>query len=424
VNALPQPIRRRVLSLAADVLGGLDADLVPSSLRQVARFTASKRARLGGSAIAAALEADTGFRQRVLEAARAAHPGLVETLSAGSTPPAADPADVAVVVYLLHEDGWAEVVAAAAGEVSRAEEEEQAARADIATVRLREQITAARAEAREARERSKAEIDRLKSENAALRRQVTQSRDDALRAEEAGRATAVEAARLAELAESARASAESEARRLRGRLAEAEEALSAVRRANRDGRSLETARLGLLLDTLAEAAAGLRRELALPVSGVRPADTVDAVQPSITSTSVRPSDDASLDDVLTLPRVHLVVDGYNVTKGAWPSMPLEAQRSRLVQRLGALAARTGAEVTCVFDGADVSVPPPVTPAQGVRVRFSPYGESADDLIRRLVAAEPAGRPVVVVSSDREVADGVRSKGARAVDSAVLVPLLG
>jgi predicted RNA-binding protein with PIN domain len=66
----------------------------------------------------------------------------------------------------------------------------------------------------------------------------------------------------------------------------------------------------------------------------------------------------------------------------------------------------------------------VTLAQGVRVRFSPYGESADDLIRRLVAAEPPGRAVIVVSSDREVADGVRSKGARPVDSAALVPLLG
>ena len=105
-------------------------------------------------------------------------------------------------------------------------------------------------------------------------------------------------------------------------------------------------------------------------------------------------------------------------------MPLEAQRTRLVQRLAALSARTGAEVTCVFDGADVSVPPPVTPAQGVRVRFSLHGQSADELIGRLVAAEPPGRAVIVVSSDREVADGVRSSGARAVDSEVLMPLLG
>ena len=160
------------------------------------------------------------------------------------------------------------------------------------------------------------------------------------------------------------------------------------------------------------------------MAGLRPADTVDAAAPAVASAQRRPGDSASLDDLLTLPRCHLVVDGYNVTKGAWASMPLEAQRTRLVQRLGVLAARTGAEVTCVFDGADVSVPPPVTPAQGVRVLFSPQGQSADELIRRLVAAEPPGRAVIVVSSDREVADGVRSSGAWAVDSDLLVPLLG
>jgi predicted RNA-binding protein with PIN domain len=58
------------------------------------------------------------------------------------------------------------------------------------------------------------------------------------------------------------------------------------------------------------------------------------------------------------------------------------------------------------------------------VLFSPQGQSADELIRRLVAAEPPGRAVIVVSSDREVADGVRSSGAWAVDSDLLVPLLG
>jgi hypothetical protein len=424
VNSLPQPVRQRVLALAADVLGGLDPEQIPASLRQVARFTAAKRARLGGSAIATALDGDPGFRRRVLDAARMTHPGLVEALSAGPPPPAADPADVAVVAYLLRADGWAEIVAAAAAEIRRASEEEQATRADVTTVRLREQLAAARAEAREDRARSRAESDRLKVENAALRRQANQARADAARADEAGQAKAAAAARSVELAESARASAEAEARRLRGRLAEVEEALSSIRRAGREGRSLETARLGLLLDTLAEAAAGLRRELALPVATFRPADTVDAAAPAVTSAQRRPGDSASLDDLLTLPRCHLVVDGYNVTKGAWASMPLEAQRTRLVQRLGVLAARTGAEVTCVFDGADVSVPPPVTPAQGVRVLFSPQGQSADELIRRLVAAEPPGRAVIVVSSDREVADGVRSSGAWAVDSDLLVPLLG
>ena len=59
----------------------------------------------------------------------------------------------------------------------------------------------------------------------------------------------------------------------------------------------------------------------------------------------------------------------------------------------------------------------------MRVRFSEPGQTADELIRRLVRAEPTGRVVVVVSSDREVADGVRAAGARPVPSAALVKLL-
>src|ERR687898_192167 len=247
---------------------------------------------------------------------------------------------------------------------------------------------------------------------------------EAVAAQQMERAGAAESTRAVGAAESSRAAAEAEARRLRSRLAGLEEALEGARRADREGRGLGTIRLGLLLDTLTEAAAGLRRELALPASSLRPADTVDALEPGESAGSGRPRDDpALLDDLLALPRAHLVVDGYNVTKSVWQSMPLEAQRTRLVQGLAALVARTGAEVTCVFDGADVSVPPAMIPGQGVRVRFSARGQTADDLILRMVAAEPSGRPVIVVSSDREVADGVRRQGARALETPALVGLL-
>ena len=52
--------------------------------------------------------------------------------------------------------------------------------------------------------------------------------------------------------------------------------------------------------------------------------------------------------------------------------------------------------------------------RGVKVLFSPVGVIADDVIRELVAAEPAGRVVVVVTEDRELADDVRRAGARVV----------
>ena len=59
----------------------------------------------------------------------------------------------------------------------------------------------------------------------------------------------------------------------------------------------------------------------------------------------------------------------------------------------------------------------------MKVVFSPEGVIADDVIRDLVAAEPPGRVVVVVSSDREVATDVARAGARSHPAAALVGLL-
>ena len=61
--------------------------------------------------------------------------------------------------------------------------------------------------------------------------------------------------------------------------------------------------------------------------------------------------------------------------------------------------------------------------RGVRLLFSRPGPTADDVLRELVRAEPAGRPLVVVSSDREVAHDVRQDGARAVASRALLALV-
>jgi predicted RNA-binding protein with PIN domain len=56
----------------------------------------------------------------------------------------------------------------------------------------------------------------------------------------------------------------------------------------------------------------------------------------------------------------------------------------------------------------------------VRVLFSQPGETADELIRVLVHAEPQGRPVIVVSSDREVADAARRAGAYALPATAVL----
>jgi predicted RNA-binding protein with PIN domain len=416
---LPEPVRQRVLALAAAVLGRLPAEEVPVSLRAAARFTPAKRARLAGTALAAALASDAAFRLRAAEQIERESPSAVDAARAGTVPAAADPVEVAAAGYLLRPATWTDLL-----DRARAALDEDAARArdrarDDELERLRAELATLRAGGRGQAQRVRAAADAARAEADALRRQLREQtglRRAAERARLAAEEALGEERRRAAVEESR---AQAELRRLRQRLAEAEDAVEAGRRAAREARQVDEARLWLLLDTAAGAVQGLRRELALSPTEERPADAVAAAAPRPDELAPRGDDPERVDRLLGLPRVHLVVDGYNVTKTGYGELPLAAQRARLSQGLGALAARTGAEVTCVFDGA--ARPPAMPPApRGVRVLFSPPGETADDVIRRLVAAEPPGRPVVVVSSDREVAADAGRTGAYAVPSTLLL----
>ena len=426
---LPESVRQRVVALAADRLATLPPEEIPQALRPFARFTAPRRGRLAAVPIALALEADEEFRERVADTVREAFPELVRHLEAGSALPALPVEEVAAVAYLIRPSGWRGFVAEAAA--SAEEAEATAARdADVATVaRLREQLDAVRSESRAEVERARTEAAAAKAEAVELRRRLGTARDRARQAESesAEELATAQAERAASAA--ALIAAEAEARRLRARLADAEVALEAARRTARESRGAADVRLRVLLDTVVDAAQGLRRELALPPTTERPADAVAAdlgvdagAAAGVAARGLDPSDRAVVEQLLALPRVHLVIDGYNVTKTGYGGLPLESQRTRLISALGALQARTGAEITCVFDGVDVAGVMPAAP-RGVRVLFSPAGQTADELIRRLVGQEPSGRAVVVVSSDREVIDGVRRFGAYAVPSAGLLRVL-
>ncbi|MFJ4693436.1 NYN domain-containing protein [Streptomyces sp. NPDC088766] len=426
---LPDGVRRRVVQIVSDGFGGLTVAELPAQLRQYARFAPNRRAKFAGNAMAAALETDPLFRQRIAEKFREAQPELAGALDSGSPPPAADPLDVAAAAYVLRPAGWVKLVTAAGEEALRADAEraDEESRAELE--RLREQLAEARELTRTETERLRAELDAAKREGESLHRKLRSALSDVKRGEAALRKLQGEMEAVRSEGQAQVSAAESESRRLKTRLSEAEAALEATRRAAREGRSVEDMRVRLLLDTLLESAQGLRRELALPPVSVRPAETVDAVEPGrmtpkdIAARALSENDPAILDQLLALPQAHLVVDGYNVTKTGYPQMPLEKQRLRLLGQLSALAAQTGAEVTCVFDGAELVAPVLLAPPRGVRVLFSKPGVTADELIRQLVRAEPPGRPVIVASTDREVADGVARAGARPVASAVLLKRL-
>ncbi|MEU7579295.1 NYN domain-containing protein [Streptomyces sp. NPDC041068] len=426
---LPDGVRRRVVQIVSDGFGGLTLAELPAQLRQYARFTPTRRAKFAGNAMAAALEGDTLFRQRIGERLREAQPELAGALDAGSPPPAADPLDVAAAAYVLRPAGWVKLVTAAGEEAQRADAERADEETRVELERLREELAAARGQTKAETERLRTELESARREAESMHRKLRGALSDVKRGEAALRKAAAEMESVRAEGQAQVSAAESETRRIKARLGETEAALEASRRAAREGRSVEDMRVRLLLDTVLDAAQGLRRELALPPVSVRPAETVDAVEPGrmspkdIATRALSENDPAILDQLLALPQAHLVVDGYNVTKTGYPTMPLEKQRLRLLGSLSQLALQSGAEVTCVFDGAELAAPVLLAPPRGVRVLFSKPGVTADELIRQLVRAEPPGRPVVVVSTDREVADGIAKAGARPVASAVLLKRL-
>jgi predicted RNA-binding protein with PIN domain len=461
---LPAPLRARLAEIAGTALGGLPPGDVPTPLRRFARFTPAKRARLGGQVLVSRLQQDAAFRAAVVAWWAENRPGELELPEPSTTRPAGDPpvppggpgaptgdtgaaeagsvADPlpapvdkldAAAVALLTADPLAHRRVAEVGQTAdlanlRAERDEALAKADKLTAELER----ARAELVEERERARALVGERETEYQQMRRRVSDQGARLRAALDARTELEEEVARLRggvddELARSrAETAAERErADRERRRADTAAGQVAAARQAAREARRGDEVRLELLLDTVSGAISGLRRELDVGAGGPRPADLVAGTGDRGTGARVAAPVDglAALDALLTVPSVHLIVDGYNVSKTGYPDLPLADQRSRLVAQLGALGARTGAEITVVFDGAAV-IAAPVRGSRGVRVLFSDAGVIADDVVRDLVAAEPAGRPLLVATSDQEIVRSVRRRGAHTVASAVLLRRLG
>ena len=419
LEELPPAVRARVVAITADVLP--DVVRLPPALRRVASFAPARRARLGAGAIAGAL-ADDDLRERV---------GVqVEARVAGRPAPAPedDPADRAAYAWLARPEEWTATLEAATREA--AERAPAPEREAAALEQVRGRLERAEQALREARAAHKAQVEEQKAEIASLRRKLGEART----AERVARQDLEEGVRAAEearaAAEALAASQDKELRRLRTQVTQLEAEGSAGRRTAKEDREDATLRARVLLDTVLQAAGGLQRELGLPPVTGGPGDRVEAAVAESGETARAAavpsgrSGPAMLEQYLAMPRARLLVDGYNVSKSAWPASTLEAQRTRLVTALAPLVARTGAETTVVFDAAASTSRHAVPAPRGVRVLFSPPGVIADDVIRQLVAAEPTGRVVVVVTSDQGIVADVVRDGARAVPAEALLALLG
>jgi predicted RNA-binding protein with PIN domain len=113
----------------------------------------------------------------------------------------------------------------------------------------------------------------------------------------------------------------------------------------------------------------------------------------------------------------ILVDGYSVIH-SWPQLrklagkSLAKQRDVLIRVLRQYGDHCGCRVTVVFDGYAAKHRPDVQePVAGVEVMFSGAGQTADDVIERMVGTSESPGQITVITSDNLERQTVESVGA-------------
>ncbi|MEF9437913.1 MAG: NYN domain-containing protein [Candidatus Mariimomonas ferrooxydans] len=102
----------------------------------------------------------------------------------------------------------------------------------------------------------------------------------------------------------------------------------------------------------------------------------------------------------------ILIDGYNLIGIAHKD--LEKARSELIQNLSKYSELRGHHITLVFDGWKSGQGMETnTRVKDVTIIYSRIGEKADTVIKRIISE--SRRSLIVVSSDREIADFANRK---------------
>lgn len=118
--------------------------------------------------------------------------------------------------------------------------------------------------------------------------------------------------------------------------------------------------------------------------------------------------------------LHLIIDGYNFIRQSDALRPLDREglefgRDALIERLVTYRKVKHHKITVVFDGSQkYYFPENTTSVKGINVRFSRHGETADELIQKMVLREK--ERAIVVSADRELIDFAGARGAATVSA--------
>ena len=358
-----------------------------------------KQSRLPSSALGRvrrAIEADPEFRVR---------------LAAGAVDELVDPIGME---WLRREDGWEDRVGARIEQIESASVEADAEQAVRRAEKRREA-------AEQAAARTRAELVALGDRLAERERELAELRRATQGAAAEAASFREELATAKQAARHAGDRAEADRHRLAAIEAERDEAVRRAVDAERQRDELLSARaeragIGVSASQIMElrALASSARTVADRIAAL-----VDVPGPSRRAASLpggvaRDSRKAT-EYLLTLPGVLVLIDGYNVAKLTWPDLTLAEQRERMLDAVDAVARRLGSEIAVIFDGADV-VGAHATQRRLARVRYSPTGITADDIIRSEVAALDPARSVVVVTNDAAIRRDVTAAGANLIAS--------
>jgi uncharacterized protein len=124
----------------------------------------------------------------------------------------------------------------------------------------------------------------------------------------------------------------------------------------------------------------------------------------------------------------IIIDGYNLIRQSdelrrHERLSLEEGRNALIRSVSLYKKHRGHKVTVVFDGWQAgSFEEERDKLAGIDIIFSRKGEKADEVIKRMV--QERAEEIVVVSSDRDIADFVSRRGGTAISSQEFDELMG
>ncbi len=112
-----------------------------------------------------------------------------------------------------------------------------------------------------------------------------------------------------------------------------------------------------------------------------------------------------------------IIDGNNLI-GSSPDISLEDANSRteIIAIVKKFQKKKKNKIIIVFDGEPTTFSPEENPNEKIIVKYPPIGDSADDEIKRILEGYTHFKDVILITSDRELKDVAKKKGAKVINS--------